>query len=261
MNSSDDEDRFLTAKEGKGSFTPGPLKLGEKYPSFFADRVKPGEKMKFYGSGPAGVSLTVTLSRVANSGGHFHGGTTSDPLAVGTMVPNHITFVGAEPQNVPVDYTAPLACGSIRVDYRFSNGDYGWQHIDVMYDSFLPIPQSTGISLKPPDPIHPQPYWADVMFITKLRQLGEKYSAKTHKDIVITDASLPWGGRFDIDAENPQNPKPWQPPHAEHRNGRQADVRLRDMTPNDRTIFQSICAELGITAEIHSGNHWHIRLP
>jgi hypothetical protein len=251
----------LTAKKGVAWLAERPLQLGEQYSPFISDRFKPGEKKTYYANGPAGVTFSVTLSRDPNTGGHYHGGATSDPLAVGTIVPSQLTFVGAEPQNVPCVWTAPDVCGSVRLDYRFSSGEYGWWHMDIMYDSFLPIPQSTGISLKTPDPIHPSPYWADPPFISKLRLLGEKYAAKTGKDIVITDASLPWGGRFDIEAEHPQHPTPWRAPHAEHRNGRQADVRLRDMTASDRIIFQDACIELGIEAQIHSDNHWHIRLP
>ena len=121
---------------------------------------------------------------------------------------------------------------------------------------------SQGITLKAPEAIHPSPYWADPPFIERLRQLGEKYFAKRKKDIVITDASLQWGGRFDIQASDPKNPgHEWLPPHAEHRNGRQADIRLRDMTAADKKAFEDICKEVGITTQIDNGNHYHIRLP
>lgn len=196
-----------------------------------------------------------------NTGGHYHGGETRDPLAVGTWNPSHVTLAGPYPQNVQVVFSAPGACGSIKYIINASNGQIFVGMFEVMFDSLLPIPQTTGITLKPPETIHPSPYWADPPFITKLRELGEKYFAKTHKDIVITDASLPWGGRFDIEAEHPQHPTPWQPPHAEHRNGRQADVRLRDMNDSDRQAFEAICTGIGLQVAIHSGNHWHIKLP
>jgi len=254
---------FLTAGSGRTSATSFPLEPGQQYGKFENVRLKPGGSQVFYFNGNPGTVVTFQLIRIPNTGGHYHGGETTEPLAVGTCVPGSVTLNGPWPQNAQALVTAPDACGSIRFINNFSMGQPPTieNQIDVMYDSLLPIPQSAGIELKPPEPIHPSPYWADPPFIEKLRTLGEKYSAQRKKNIVITDASLLWGGRFDINAVDSQHPAPWQPPHAEHRNGRQADVRLRGMNDADRKAFLSICAEIGLTAEIHSGNHWHIRLP
>ncbi len=212
----------------------------------------------WYLNGPPGTVVTCELIRVANTAGHQHGGETSHPNAVGAFTYPSVTLAGPYPQNFQNRQSTSDCCGSLRVRFTFSAGapPVIEHQVDVMFDSFLPIPQTTGIELKPPAPIHPSPYWADPAFIAKLRLLGEQYHAQRHKNIVITDASLPWGGRFDIEPANE-----WVPPHAEHRNGRQADVRLRDMNDADRQAFVDICAKLGLTTEIHSGNHWHIRLP
>ena len=126
--------------------------------------------------------------------------------------------------------------------------------VQVMFDSFLPIPQSDGIRLKQPTAIHPSTYFADPPFIVKLKKSGEKYRAKTGKDLTLTDASLPWGGRLDIDPNHE-----WDKPHAEHWNGNQCDIRLSDSSESDRNIFKEVCTEVGITYQIDNGNHWHVR--
>ena len=240
------------ANASSSSMTNRLLKVDDEFTLFEAVRLKPGAAMIFYANAPTGTSLSLALERVPNSGGHHHGGATREPLAVGAINPSSIVLNGPYPQNVPVTYTAPEVSGSVRLLFSFSNGVSGENLAEIMYDSFLPIPQSTGITLKAPETMHPSPYWGEPAFITKLRSLGEKYFAATNKDIIITDGSCLWGGRFDLNGD-------WRPPHAEHRNGRQADVRLRDMTNSDRDAFRRACTEVGITAEIHSGNHWHIR--
>ena len=50
-----------------------------------ADRLKPGESKTYYANGFEGVQVSIALERVPNSGGHYHGGATNNPLAVGTI--------------------------------------------------------------------------------------------------------------------------------------------------------------------------------
>jgi hypothetical protein len=264
------------AAENVSSLSGDPIEKGSSLRIFETLRLKPStppgvppgpQTSTMYANSAQGASVTFELERVPNTGGHYHGGATREPLAVGTIAPASVAFTGPYPQNVPIVFTAPQVCGQVYVTARFSTGTVIKNMFEIMYDSLLPVPQSTGIELKPPEAIHPSGYWADPPFITKLRELGEKYFAKRKKNIVITDASLPWGGRFDIQAEPKQEPgkppvvpKPWDAPHAEHWNGRQADVRLSNMTADDKKAFEEICVQIGIKAEIHNKNHWHIRL-
>jgi hypothetical protein len=256
----DDELGYKKAAADQPTITLRPLlEEGVKYSSFETVRLQPGKSVTFHSNAAPGTTVSYELIRIPNSGGHYHGGETSNPLAAGRCSPPSQTLNGPWPQNAPAVVTAPDVCGSVKYLSRFSAGTPAVIEnlIEIMFESLLPIPQTTGIELKPPTSSHPSPYWADPPFITKLRELGEKYFAQRGKNIVITDASLPWGGRFDIEPEKTE----WLPPHEEHRNGRQADIRLRGMTDADRKAFQEICLALGITTEIHSGNHWHIRLP
>jgi hypothetical protein len=79
---------------------------------------------------------------------------------------------------------------------------------------------------------------------------------------VITEASLAWGGLFDVDTE-------WSNPHRLHRTGRDMDVRYWSLSRPQRMQFVLACEEAGIRCKRHvnfakadtanpSQNHFHI---
>ena len=96
----------------------------------------------------------------------------------------------------------------------------------------------------------------------------------------LNDASLVWGGKFDIDAAYPwigtypaNHPDPLlagkPTPHVEHRRGVVIDIRANnDVTAIPRAneaAFIGIVANAGAEAKIHSPNsptnrHFHVRL-
>jgi murein endopeptidase len=50
-----------------------------------------------------------------------------------------------------------------------------------------------------------------------LRTLIDAFSEYGWGTVALNDASLPWGGRYDIRAD-------WKAPHAGHREGREIDI-------------------------------------
>lgn len=56
--------------------------------------------------------------------------------------------------------------------------------------------------------------------LTVLEDLGSAYFDLYNEGLVLNDASLEWGGLFDVDADHP-----WSVPHKEHRCGRAIDLR------------------------------------
>jgi hypothetical protein len=78
---------------------------------------------------------------------------------------------------------------------------------------------------------------------------------KSGKPITVTDGNLPTGGRFDLNLD-------WRPLHQQHMNGRNADVRSRDMSAGEREIFRSEAQRLGFVVRFEGDpQHWHLRLP
>lgn len=216
-------------------------------------QMRPGGSVNWYYWGPAGATVTIELIRVANSGGHNHGGATSDSLAVGTASPTRFVLGNNYPQNVRVVHRASDVCGTIVVRARFSQGSPNVidNHDQVLIPGLVPIQASQSLKLKPPTAEHRSPYWAQQAFRNKLVRVATDYFAKTGKPITITDASLQWGGRFDLKAD-------WRPPHHEHMDGRQADIRKFDMTPAEQTTFKAIAAQVGISV-LEESDHWHVR--
>lgn len=79
--------------------------------------------------------------------------------------------------------------------------------------------------------------------------------------IAITDASLPWGGMFDINGD-------WTRPHQRHRTGQDVDVRWASVLYTQ--TFREACDEafvvpmapVGIRCQQHAAPlHWHIQPP
>ena len=245
-------DEAFISESGICSVTTQPIaEIGKLYRKGGVQQTGPNGSVVWYASGPVGVSVTERLERVANSGGHSHGGATSDPSVVGVSTPATYSFTTPYPQNIRIVHRVTMICGSIRSISQFSDGEVITCQTDVLVTNLIPITPSINLELKTPTSHHPSPYWGTRDFVTKLTKLANDFAAKTGKSIVITDASLQFGGRFDLD----QN---WRPPHHEHADGRQADIRSRDMSAQERTIFQQ-CATAARLTVLRESDHWHVR--
>jgi hypothetical protein len=230
-----------------------PIAVGDEVGILETVTVPPEGAQTWYTNGPPGAQVTMTLERVPGSGGHNHGGNTSDPRAVGQIAPSSFTLGSPYPQNVQSVYRATNVCGTNKVVCRFSVGNPPVieNFVQVILSGLQPITSSAALQLKPPLPQHPSPYWGAPAFISKLVQLANRYFAERGKPITVTDATLMWGGRFDLNQD-------WNPPHAEHRDGHQADIRSRDMNEQDKLAFQRLAAVVGIQV-LAEGDHWHVR--
>ena len=206
--------------------------------------------MTFVVSGPVGTTVQFYTERVPFSGGHQHG-SAHEPEAIGTCNPQSLVLTGSYPQNMPSEFTAPEGCGIIIHTASFSNGSVIPDRIEVLIPGLVPIAASNNLRLKPPTEVHPSPYWVDPSMNPRLTTLADRYFAERGKFLTVTDASLVWGGRFDLNCD-------WKRPHAEHQNGRQVDMRSRDMTEDDIAVFRRICREVGLTPVLE-GDHWHVR--
>ncbi|MGB5303692.1 MAG: DUF3466 family protein [Gemmatimonadota bacterium] len=78
---------------------------------------------------------------------------------------------------------------------------------------------------------------------------------------VITEASLPRGGLFDVGPEVPDQRPSWRNPHQFHRTGLDFDVRLSNIPESHRRLFLETCNDVEGTlgAECRAeGNHFHV---
>jgi hypothetical protein len=247
-----DDSGYIRVASNRCGCASEPVAPNQEVGVLETQQMGPGGSVNWYYWGPPGTTVTIELLRVANSGGHNHGGAIS-ALAVGTASPTQFVLGNNYPQNVRVVHQASDVCGSVVIRGRFSQGTPNIidNYDQVLIAGLVPIQVSQSLKLKPPTVEHRSPYWAQPAFRNKLVRLAADYFAKTAKPITVTDASLEWGGRFDLQAN-------WLPPHKEHMDGRQADLRKSDMTPQDQVTFKTIAAQVGITI-LEESDHWHVR--
>ncbi|MBX6332765.1 MAG: hypothetical protein IRY91_13035 [Gemmatimonadaceae bacterium] len=101
---------------------------------------------------------------------------------------------------------------------------------------------------------HPDAYNGTPTMVAALRELADSVYANFDQfRIGYNDISRPLGGRFDIHAD-------WEYPHCDHRWGRGADVRTRDLTRAQRDYIRKLWQLLVGTNGIFSeADHWHVK--
>ncbi|MFL5814666.1 MAG: hypothetical protein ACJ763_13915 [Bdellovibrionia bacterium] len=97
-----------------------------------------------------------------------------------------------------------------------------------------------------------QPFVDEDMFA-----IGSIYSGNHPKDtpLVVTDASLPWGGLYD-------HKNTWARPHTFHRTGTDVDIRSTSIPDDNKDSFESTACALGGVPVLEYPNqtneHYHI---
>ncbi len=102
----------------------------------------PNGTIKWKVSGSTGATVTLTLQRVQNTGGHVHSGGPT-----GSVSPSSFTLTGPYPQNVPVTYSAPNAAGLIKLISTFSIGADTLDYNNVGIQGLERLTETTGIQL------------------------------------------------------------------------------------------------------------------
>ena len=207
----------------------------------------PGSSITWYTSGPPGATVTYSLIRVANSGGHNHGGGPT-----GSIAPTSITLGPNYPQNVPITYLAPDAAGSIEQHWQASNGQSGMDMVQIGIAGLVELTGGVGLTLTGSTSMHPRNHFGTPTLNSKIQQLATTFHSKFNKNIFVNDASLEQGGLFDHKGT-------WAPPHSTHREGRTVDVNSTSMTAAERDFFRQTAVSLGFAVTLETTPpHWHL---
>ena len=145
------------------------------------------------------------------------------------------------------------------------------ENVNVKVAGLKPIPASGLYALYEADGSvigavpgrHPSNHYLTPTAANKLLVIAINYHHLYPKDPVlhVNDASLMWGGVFDLDAD-------WDIPHEEHRRGSVVDIRANLNTgaipaANFQSFIQS-AKDRGVDARIHNpgetSQHFHVRL-
>jgi hypothetical protein len=229
----------------------------------------------------AGVTVSINVDVVANSGGHNHDDGRHVAPYTGTL--DTTTGVTGSDGTFTFTFTAPEVSGTHTftatcVQPTCTNNP-ATTHIDVKVDGLAPIPSSVFYRFITPnaDTNHPDNHNLQPAASAQLAAIAMAYYKATYllKDgwlpnVMLNDASLEWGGILDCFLTCKGTSVPWGPDHKEHRRGSVVDIRARLPAVNDPNNPQAdtlLYAQEFIKAAkkkgadpYPEGSHYHLRL-
>jgi hypothetical protein len=201
------------------------------------------------------------LRHEANSGGHDHDSASRPKGDLSAYGGN----TGPSGLDLNIQYTSPEVAGKVFSDSSCT-GPNGFACFPGQYYSFTTkVPSLVELGADPTYDLigstvtHRSNHWGTASFLAKLRDAATlyylRYAGQASPRLAINDISLATGGLFDIGAN-------WTRPHAEHRIGVVADLRV---VPVERiAALRRMLQDVGINGRvlIHvppDPPHWHIR--
>lgn len=149
-------------------------------------------------------------------------------------------------------YHAPEVSGENKVKATVCGNDTKEATVKVKIPNLVALGTGNGYNLIGATPKHPDGWYVTPGVRTKLQTIAGQYFAETQQPLNYNDASLVWGGLFDIDGS-------WGSPHSKHREGKNIDVRYHGMSNQAR--FQALVAQHGTWLAHGSPLHYHLTFP
>ena len=227
------------------------------------------------GQPKAGIEVTITTEVTTNSGGHNHNDNRlKGKLVAGTTASavGGIKIAGNTDSSGVFAFTfgAEEASG----EHRLTATCTGCQAeatatVNVKVDGLATIPASPFYTSVGATDKHTDNHYLTPAAASVLRSLAVSYQveqrfklkAVTPPLLHLNDASLVWGGVFDLDAD-------WAIPHKEHMRGTVIDIRANSLAgaiaPENFYSFRVLAKDIGANAKIHNPGgvtqHFHVRL-
>jgi hypothetical protein len=224
------------------------------------------------------VSLTVSVqtgtSGVPNgNGGHIHtDNRTPGILSCSTDGPgtqNSCALASDSSGSVPFLFIASPVSGSHTIRATCDGcGNTATAVVNVKVDNLIEIPtspqlyalqDSSGKIIGAIPGMHTGNHYLTATAIDELKSLAILYTTRINPNAVLylNDASLVWGGLFDVDSS-----KPWSSPHTLHDRGLSLDIRAANSGPNNEgTVpvslfikFMNEAKKLGFRIGLHCKN-------
>ena len=224
------------------------------------------------------VQVHISLKVDPTSGGHDHGDSTRPRGGIATI--NTCTSDGTCWSNPTVNgavvfnFNAPEASGTHTITATCDGcNNTATKTVNVKVDGLRPISPSGLYALYEADGSvigavqgrHRSNHYLTTIAANRLLALAINYHHSYPRAPVlhVNDASLMWGGVFDIDTE-----AEWNPPHEEHMRGTVVDIRANSRTGAIPTgnfeSFIRLAKLRKVNAKIHSpgqtNQHFHVRL-
>lgn len=212
------------------------------------------------------AEVTLEAEAVQNSGGHQHN---SDRPPVDNTVFNPPTGTTDANGEFRSRYTASAFGGKEIIIAKSEEcpGEEGRATLTVKVPGLVELYSGASYyyELKEPTSSHPSPYWVadDVRLVIALIADLYHYNLPNNPNLVITDASLEWGGGFDIgghweDCITPRRLGGDGHGHQTHREGRDIDVRIWNIPNDHRDEIEGFASDMGAVADVHQPPHYHL---
>jgi len=210
---------------------------------------------------PSPCTIQFGLAPVERSGGHDHHSATR-PL--GELSSNVIQYDGVNPATMT--YTAPEVSGDVLLNGHANIDACGSDSksflIRMKVDGLSSLGASANYTLIGAygEPGVSSQHTSNHGVTASMRDFVNRVAAAyknalpNSNSLRLNDASLAWGGLFDIYNN-------WNRPHASHRFG--TDIDIDDLTPTELKKLVSIVQREGggKAAFFKEGNHYHVRIP
>ena len=213
-----------------------------------------------------GVSVSFSVDVTAKSGGHDHHDANRPKGKI--SITQGTTDSNGE---VKLIFTAPELAGihTIKASCQNCTNSPASQEIQVKIPDLLPIspnpPRNADGSyvyaLTSVDNIHAgngryhkDQYWLTEQALQNLSALIESFSAAGWGTVALNDASMYWGGRYDITGN-------WAGSHQGHRDGREIDISFaRAKNPispvKQKTFYKKYCEDKSVAASFSILHHF-----
>ncbi|MEF3280013.1 MAG: hypothetical protein K6357_03495 [Elusimicrobiota bacterium] len=210
--------------------------------------------------------VNVKYENLPLEAGHHHNNPPPPPLTrlSGETLPNPQASGIIKPGEYIFDFKAPKYATTLQ--WNTEGHIYGGKQrrfcaMDIIYvriKGLVEISTGTGYELVGKTDIHPFNHWVIPEFRDDLMVIGKLWKSicPTSAPLYYNDASLPWGGLFDIYGN-------WNPPHLEHNTGIHIDISKRNIKKGNREkALKTICQKAIVYSEGDATNekqpHYHV---
>ena len=218
------------------------------------------------GSPKPGATISFAVEVTPNSGGHQHHDIARPKGKLSAV--QGTTDANGE---VKLTFTAPEVAGihTIKATCATCSNTSASREIQVKVPDLVPISPSPPVNadgsyayaLTSVDGIHAgqgryhkNQYYLTAQARQNLRALIDSFAAAGWGTVALNDASLYWGGRYDINGD-------WIAPHRGHRDGREIDISFsRAGNPiskiKQKVFYKKFCEEKAVEASFSILHHY-----
>jgi len=203
--------------------------------------------------------------------GHFHRGRGGIPKPTGKLDPKDSVNTGSDGLQGLFKYTSSQVSGPIVVRAEMEGALPDSLTIPVGVPGLVQlVPNGSFELVGVVADTHPSSNWVTSKMERVAREFADSFFTAIQKKVGFNDASLPFGGKFDLHGQWDQSSLPiclfkgaHHPAgcHQRHRVGMNLDLRIQGLSEDERTKLKQIWENVAGTRVGKEGSHFHVFRP